>query len=221
MSARIVPPSLDRSRFSCPFCFVYGFHNKGTVTAGSRKYGEITITRCSHCNRFLIWVDGRIIFPLGVAAYPAHSDMPVTVRKVYEEAAAVFDLSPQAAAALLRLALEQLADHFGAGGDSISAKVGWLVLNKRLDPEVQQMLDSVRVIANHSIHPGEIDISGEDNRDTGLLLFEAINFIVDELITKPERRSKLWALVPEREQKMATQRDMKNRNSRSNSGDAA
>lgn len=121
-------------------------------------------------------------------------DMPEPAKSAYEEARAIAGLSPRGAAALLRLATEHLVNHLGASGKTIDDKIQDLV-NKGLDPLVQQMLDSLRVIGNEQIHPGTIDLG--DDPEMLPTLFAVMNEIVSERITKPNRIKALYESLPQ------------------------
>ena len=135
--------------------------------------------------------------------------MPGCVKTLYVEASAVVRSSPRAAAALLRVSIETLADHFHAVGHQVGEKVTWLVANKGLDPEIAVALHSVHLVGNHATHPGEIDFADDTSIEHVMNLFEAVNLIVDELITRKAKRDALWALVPEADRKKALQNDIK------------
>ena len=49
-----------------------------------------------------------MIFPSGSTIPMAHTDMPESVKEIYDEAREIAGQSPRAAAALLRLALEKI-----------------------------------------------------------------------------------------------------------------
>jgi hypothetical protein len=60
--------------------------------------------------------------------------------------------------------------------------------------KVQQALDTLRVIGNNAVHPGELDLS--DDIETSLSLFELINFIIKEQITKKNKIASLFSKLP-------------------------
>ena len=108
--------------------------------------------------------------------------MPEDVAEDFNEARNIFGYSPRSSAALLRLAVQKLCIHLGQSGKNINNDIAALVKNG-LSPQIQKSLDIVRVIGNNAVHPGEIDI--QENRETILALFDIINFIVQEMITRP------------------------------------
>lgn len=122
--------------------------------------------------------------------------MPNDVRRDFEEARLVVDDSPRSAAALLRLAIQRLLDnHLEVEDGRIYDQIGSLVKQNRISPPIQRALDSVRVVGNNSVHPGEMDM--DDNRDTALALFKLVNVIVDETIGRDERIDDFYDTLPE------------------------
>lgn len=106
--------------------------------------------------------------------------MPSEIRAHFEEAREIFFLSPRGAAALLRLAVQKLCAVLGESGENINDDIASLV-GKGLPVKVQQALDTLRVIGNDAVHPGQIDLN--DNRDIAASLFELLNIIIDEMIS--------------------------------------
>lgn len=73
---------------------------------------------------------------------------------------------------------------------------------------IQQSLDVVRVIGNNAVHPGQIDIS--DDQETAQTLFKIMNIVVDSRITQPNKISALYAKLPQSSRDAIKKRD-KNR----------
>ncbi|MGH9199280.1 MAG: DUF4145 domain-containing protein [Acidimicrobiia bacterium] len=111
--------------------------------------------------------------------------MPEQPRVDYNEAREIVGLSSRGACALLRLALQKLSKELGEKGKDLNTDIANLV-KKGLRTEVQQALDSVRVIGNNAVHPGEFDVT--DDLETATTLFECINVIVEQMIAQPRRR---------------------------------
>jgi hypothetical protein len=144
-----------------------------------------------------------MIDPLGMSGPPPHPDTPESPLADYEEARSIAGLSPRGACALLRLALQKLCTSLGASGDLNSA-IGELVSNG-LDPQVQRALDTLRVVGNNAVHPGEMDLA--DDHATANALFGTMNFIVEQLITRPRVLSELYTSLPERALAQIERRD--------------
>lgn len=56
-------------------------------------------------------------------------------------------------------------------------------------------MDTIRVIWNHAVHPGQLDL--RDDRDTAMGLFELMNFIVEEQIASKKRQAARYQRIPE------------------------
>jgi len=120
--------------------------------------------------------------------------MPDDVREDYQEAREVVAKSPRGAAALLRLALQKLMQHDGQKGKDLNDDIGALGA-EGLDPRVQQALDSLRVVGNNAVHPGELAL--KDDADTAQGLFTILNYIVEQLIELPRRLEAMYDSLPE------------------------
>jgi len=95
----------------------------------------------------------------------------------------------------------------GKSGKKINDDIGELV-SEGLSPKIQQALDLLRVIGNNAVHPGQINL--DDNAEIAQKLFSILNFIADELITKPKELESLYAdLIPLETQEHIKQRDKK------------
>lgn len=147
-----------------------------------------------------------MIYPLTGGAPDPHSDMPDSVRSTYEEARSVVGLSPRAAVALLRLALQQFCVEQGQPGKDLNTDIGKLVATE-LDPRVQKALDSVRIIGNNAVHPGQIDVG--DNREIANRVFTLLNIVVEEMITKPAMIDGTYGALPNGARKGVKKRDAK------------
>jgi hypothetical protein len=135
-----------------------------------------------------------MIWPADVTAPLAHPDLPPDLQDDFEEARSISKASPRGAAALLRLVIEKLVKELGADGDSINAMIGDLV-KKGLSVQVQQALDSVRVIGNNAVHAGKMDQA--DVEATANQLFGLVNIIVEQQITQPKKIAELFGTLPD------------------------
>ena len=91
-------------------------------------------------------------------------------------------------------------------GKKINADIKNLV-EKGLPNKVQEALDSVRVIGNEAVHPGEINLN--DNREIAAQLFKLVNFIAAKLITEPKEIDEIYNGLPENKLKGIKDRDKK------------
>ncbi|WP_181916768.1 DUF4145 domain-containing protein [Paraburkholderia sp. BL27I4N3] len=145
-----------------------------------------------------------MMWPADVTAPRAHPDLYPDLQADFEEARSISRASPRGAAALLRLVIEKLARELGAQGDTIDRMIGDLV-SKGLPVQVQQALDTVRVIGNNAVHAGKMDQA--DVEATVNQLFGLVNIIVEQQVTQPKKIAELFGTLPERALKGIERRD--------------
>lgn len=213
-----IPPNRDRWAFHCPHCYAYahqrwistvgGQYDKGPDTATFNTMLAYSVSRCSHCNKYAIWYEEKMIYPNYSIAPLPEEDMPDEIKNDFEDARQVLTISSRSSAALLRLAVEKLCIHLGYSGDNINQAIGKMVADG-LDPLVQQAFDTVRVIGNEAVHPGQIDL--RDDPDTALQLFNLVNFIVREKISKPRQIQEIYNKLPQSKLQQIEQRDKKSK----------
>jgi uncharacterized protein (UPF0335 family) len=144
---------------------------------------------CQSCGKYSLWVDENIVYPRKISIEPANEDLNEEIKEIYDEASRIVIDSPRGAAALLRLALQLLLKQLGKEGKNINNDIKELVKNG-LSQKIQKALDFVRVVGNNAVHPGQIDL--KDNIEVALKLFKLINFIANEMITKPKEIDKIY-----------------------------
>lgn len=163
------------------------------------------IATCGSCHDISVWIDKEIIYPKAITLPPANEDMDIGIQDLYHEAALILSDSPKGSTALLRLALQMLLKQVGKSGKKINTDIKELVA-EGLSPKIQQALDILRVVGNNAVHPGQIDI--DDNKGIALKLFNILNFIADELLTKPKELESLYSdIIPEETQGHIEERD--------------
>lgn len=197
------------AKFVCPYsdCKTFAVHHWGYVSGlsvyfggashSSRELGSapiVSMSRCTACDRESVYIGAQIVLPGESDAPAPASDLPSELTGDYEEARAILPRSPRGSAALLRLVIQKLLPHLGATKKTIDAAIGELVANGKIKTPIQRALDTVRVIGNESVHPGEMDL--KDDRETALALFRIINMIVETAITEPNRLDELYASLP-------------------------
>jgi len=194
-----VTPARGRKSYTCPHCGVFAMQRHYSVSSlnlhGGNAYDEadrIASSICVHCGEISLWVDTVMVYPnCGFAPMP-NEDMPENVKMDYEEAATIAALSPKAAAALLRLAIQKLCVHLGGKGKKINDDIAKLVKDG-LPELVQQSLDIVRVVGNDAVHPGQIDF---DDQEVVGNLFDLLNIITDRMISSPKKIKGLYSSLP-------------------------
>ena len=92
----------------------------------------------------------------------------------------------------------------GETGENINEDIKSLV-SKGLPTKIQQALDYCRVIGNNAVHPSQINI--DDTPEIAQVLFKMINFIIEEMITKPKELDELYNLLPESARTAIEKRD--------------
>jgi hypothetical protein len=142
---------------------------------------------------------------MSTGAPTPNPDLPHDVRADYEEAGKILTLSPRGAAALLRLAIQKLCIKLGEKGENLNDDIANLV-QRGLPQKVQKALDSVRVIGNNALHPGQMDL--KDDRNTATRLFDLVNIIADVHITQPKKVDAVYSKLPESQRQAIVKRDL-------------
>lgn len=151
-------------------------------------------------------MDDNIIYPKKILVENPNTDLDSDIQNDYLEAARVYNESPRAAAALLRLALQKLCKQLGEKGDNINDDIKNLV-KKGLNPTLQQAFDSLRITGNSAVHPGIINL--EEEPEKVLRLFKLLNFIADKMITEPKEITSFYEEFPENLKTAIEKRDGK------------
>jgi len=201
------PPEFKKGGFHCPHCdtFAHQSWNQLSIRGTFAQNPEIYSSKCNRCDNRCYWIDEDIIYPRKSIAPQPHEDMPESVEEDYLEARSIVQSSPRAAAALLRLALEKLLNDLDAEGGTVNSMIGNLVESGRIDRRIQMALDSVRVIGNESVHPGQLDM--DDDEETALILFDLLNTIVRTTITEERIISETYESLPENKKEGIENRD--------------
>jgi hypothetical protein len=185
----------------------YGILRPEPDSTNPNTIKDTRIAVCEHCNEFSLWIGGSMIYPLTGDAPNPSSDMPMDVKKFYEEARSIVSRSPRGAAALLRLATEKLTNDIlgNKKGKDLNDNIR-IMVEKGLKEDVQQSADSLRVIGNNAVHPlGQIVI--DDTKKDANSLFEFINILVDDLITRPKKIKNMYDRLPEKSRSSIKKRD--------------
>jgi len=225
-------PERRLTAFNCPHCQAYA-HQKWLISISGRLQGrrqslvanpsqpdesatdlvtflpqEFSASQCIHCNKFALWFNMVMIYPNATTAPLPNEDMPDEIKEDFNEARQVFPISPRSSAALLRLVIQKLCKHLGYPGKDLNDDIGKMVANG-LGSAIQQAFDTVRVIGNESVHPGQIDLC--DDPDTAVLLFNLVNIIVQKMITDPRQIQEIYSNLPQGKLQQIEQRDKKSK----------
>lgn len=207
-------PAFKASSFYCPFCTAYA-HMEWKKSSILNRGCNLWNAECQHCFSESIWrtkqdssglyLDKKMIYPdVSIPVVP-EEDMPDDVKYDFEEAKLVFNKSPKAAAALLRLALQKLCVHLGEPGKNINTDIKSLVAKGVLSAGITKAADTVRIVGNNAVHPGEMN--DEDIDLIAEKMFDLLNFIVKKTITEPKELDDLYSITPENSRKGVDVRD--------------
>jgi hypothetical protein len=208
MKIPYIIPSTELEAFNCPNCDAYAkqvwfqshIYDSGFHTA------PVYLCYCTHCNNYSYWLNGVMIYPIKSNVPLPNSDLPEKVADYYIEASKIVNLSPRAAAALLRLGIEELLVLTLGSGKSINHDIKQLVKDG-LSLKIQKALDILRVVGNHAVHAGQINF--KDDPQITHNLFGIINLIAYEMITQPKEIDALYETLPENDKENISKRDTK------------
>ena len=208
-----IAPKFQEEAFHCPRCNVYAkqiwerVYTRNIIRGNTKNIFVLEVAFCSHCKEFSFWVNEKLIYPLKITSPLAHKDMPKSVLEYYNEAREISASSPRAAAALLRIAAKKLCESLGENESNLNRAIGNLSI-KGLPQTVIKSLDTVRIVGNEgSAHEGQIDLTGEDNKEIVDKLFWLINFIVEKTIAEPSEIENTFNSLPENKRQAAEKRD--------------
>lgn len=206
--------SFGKASITCPYCHVYAqfdWEVRESLNSKLQKY-KLIVAKCNSCHLDSVWLQNLQSKEeiLMLPDYPSeldapNSDMPNNIQQIYIEAAKVLKDSPRASAALSRLAIDKLTKKF-SNKHSLDNRIGDLV-SKGLPAKLQQAFDIVRIVGNNAVHPGEIDLT--DNQEMAKSLLNLLNIITDNLITQPNQINKFYNSLPEKQLKHIEKRDSK------------
>jgi hypothetical protein len=208
---QVTVPQFKENTFVCPHCGALSVHDWVELQKyrnGSFIHGlDMALCINPDCLQYSLWKDQKMIFPNKVIAPKAHIDMPENVKEIFNEAREVMNVSPRAAAALLRVSLEKLTEVLGEKEGSLNTRIGNLS-SQGLPQRVVNSLDIVRITANEGgSHSGAIDLTGEDNSEAVSRLFWLVNLIVEKTITEPKEIGIMFEGLPENKKAGVKQRD--------------
>ena len=142
---------------------------------------------CFSCGAESFWLDGKMLFPDFGGYPPPNNDMPDNVKDIYREAAAIANKSPRAAAALLRLVLQELCKTLGCKGDNLRKQIERLAESTPVSSDVIKAANIVRLVGNDAVHPDRVGVDIENDSGVVPALFYFINLITEKAISEPKR----------------------------------
>lgn len=215
MSSEYVPPTHRSEGFNCPHCGPFTQQTWGIIRVklatgpGSAMTIEVPsyeVVQCFKCRDFSVWKNKVMVYPTSSPAPLPNRSLPEIVIKRYNEARSVLTLSPNAACALLRMAVEELVAHLLGPdrGATLFEDIGILV-KRGLPSPIQRALDSVRVIGNNAVHPGQITL--EDNPQIASTLFTIVNQMATYLISGPKETDAIFNMLSANQKDAIEKRD--------------
>ena len=219
------PPEYRKKEFNCAHCKVFAhqtwisnlrgelvnviaLNSPNNPSEELSPPGLFAASKCARCNKWSIWIEESLVYPVQIIVEDPNDDMPDEVKKLYRESAQVLSISPRAAAALLRLGLQILLGAVGGDGKNINDDIKKIVA-LGVELETQRALDILRVFGNSGAHPGEIKL----DEDPGLVhkMYGLMNYVTDRLITWNNQINELFEGLPEGIKNQIESRDSKNK----------
>lgn len=199
-AASNVEPSFRKTSFQCPRCSVVSMHwweslhikRVAQQRLGFEELADIALSRCVACQGRSFWLDQKLVYPTTNVRHSTPPDLPEAARKDFEEAAAVANASPRAAAALLRSCVEGICM-------SVANKKKFEDAIRKLEAEgipqgIVKAMDVVRLTGNGALHAGVL--YGEDDEATVGLLFKLVETIVSWAVTQKRQLDELYKQMP-------------------------
>lgn len=208
------PPEFNWSSFNCPNCGAFAQHSwcvvQSTWGFEPAPGASVSLGVCHVCKVPSLWMGAggswKMVWPDSVDVPLPNADLGEEITADYREAESILARSPRGAAALLRLCVQKLCIALGLKGNDLNSDIAALVKGG-LRPEVQQALDTVRVVGNEAVHPGVVVL--DDDVATARLLFVLVNRIAESLITTPREMQAMYETLPETKRQAIETRDAK------------
>ena len=203
-------------KFDCPICKARSLFDQQYMSIQRANVStDSYMLVCRACGKGSIWkkhstidannYDLKLIDPIMPDAPEASSDMPADVKVDYDEARLIAAYSPRSAAALLRLSLQKLCVHLGEPGKHIDTDIRSLAKRPEFGERLIKAADTLRIVGNNSVHPGEMNEQDIDQSCNGL--FELLNLIVHAGISQVNDWDDMYKRLPEKARAAAEKKD--------------
>ena len=128
MNDKYIAPKKNLNAFTCPHCQTLSLMRflLHRFEEDNFSYDMLTIARCYSCGKKIIWIGNEYVYP-NIVAEEVNPDLPTSVKQLYNEAGLIYNQSPRAACALLRLAIDKLCNELGETNRDINKNIGALV----------------------------------------------------------------------------------------------
>ena len=120
-----IKPEVFSIKFTCPHCKAiseirwWSRTKEGKERSdrlGTNLKYQIRVGYCMHCHDITLWYLNECYYPRTNMFPNPYKNMPENVKRLYKEATDIGEISPRGAAALLRLAIQQLCVELGEPG---------------------------------------------------------------------------------------------------------
>ena len=174
------------------------------------KLLNLHVSRCYNCKGFTVWVRDRLVFPVRGDEPPdvvevdfeevaedvqetaedvQHGDEHVQdnaedveeVSEDFEEAAAILNKYPRAAAALIRICIQNMMPLLKQTGKNLDENISSL-LRKGLEVQIQQAMDVLQVIRRNPGQESHVDL--RDETAIATRMFESLKEILERRMLK-------------------------------------
>jgi hypothetical protein len=174
------------------------------------KLLNLHVSRCYNCKGFTVWVRDRLVFPVRGDEPPdvvevdfeevaedvqetaedvQHGDEHVQdnaedfeeVSEDFEEAAAILNKYPRAAAALIRICIQNMMPLLKQTGKNLDENISSL-LRKGLEVQIQQAMDVLQVIRRNPGQENHVDL--RDETAIATRMFESLKEILERRMLK-------------------------------------
>ena len=209
----------SESRDKCPYCGTlvkFELSNSNPVlTSAFLKTVELfdggnkvllACSSCPHCKRLIITLNDELMYPLRTLRTPCPIQVPIHIKKDYDEACMVEPLSSNASAALARRCLQNMLRDVGIKPSDLSNEIEEAM--KTLPSDLARAIDAIRLIGNFSAHPMKSTSTGEivgaEEGETEWVL-DVLESLFDHYYVRPalleEKRNKLNAKLADIQKK--------------------
>src|ERR1700719_257354 len=167
------------------------------------KLLNLHVSRCYNCKGFTVWVRDRLVFSVRGDEPPdvvevdfqeaaedvQHADEHVQdnaedveeVSEDFEEAAAILNKYPRAAAALIRICIQNMMPLLKQTGKNLDENISSL-LRKGLEVQIQQAMDVLQVIRRNPGQESHVDL--RDETAIATRVFESLKEILERRMLK-------------------------------------
>jgi hypothetical protein len=217
-----------KRRGRCPHCFVtvrfedatplygkgschvgFGIGEGGAEPSYTGPERSFHILQCPNCSDVIVWMRwstceaDRVftrIYPPRSDHPPAPKEAPAHIARAYEEACVVLPLSPNAAAALARRALQMiLREILSVASGNLAAEID--ATRGVLPPWIVDGLHQLREVGNFTMHPSKDELTGtiiETETGEAELTIEIVSALFQHLFAGRQASANLAAALAAR-----------------------